>query len=516
MVVRIPPEMSSAPPPAGEKGQPPSLPLAKKLVFLAQPRPFFRSSGEAWVTLDDGTTCRIKSEEFQEWLQRQAYTRLGEVAPESAIKSAVRTLASLTSQAEEVKLYKRVAGVGDRVWLDLGDGQHVEVTPDGWNVRDEAQVKFRRVENYAPLPEPQTGGSVAPLREMFAAVPDDAWSLILGWLLDALKGHGPYLVLILSGVQGSCKTYLSKTLKRLLDPTKKAPLTSIPHTEDDVALLAETDHVLAFDNVSGLSQRQSDILCRLTHGSGFRKRTLYTNDGQTIFDSANPILLNGIPDFSDSNDLIDRAVRVVLPEVRTRVAERELDATFDRIRPIVLGGLLDLLAAGLRDRPRTTIPPTRMYDSALWVTACTGSQEFLTAYAANREEAAEVALDGSPLAQLLLGLLDWEPEGLVHTPPAGVGAGRFHGTTNQLREAIRYYATVMGGYDAEADLRTAKALNNKLRRDKPALERVGVTIEFGKTNGRRWVEVRKAPGTVPGVTGTVEAPSGAVGAVDAA
>ncbi len=357
----------------------PTIALAKKLIFLAQAdnRHFFRASGEAWVTLDDDSVCRVESKTFQSWLYQEAYTKLTEAPSDGAVSAAVKTLASLALQGEDVKLYKRVARIGDHIWIDLGDGQYADVTAGGWSIRDAAPIKFRRVANFAPLPTPMTNGSVTPLREMFVAVPDDDWTLIMGWVLDALKGHGPYLVLIISGVQGSCKSYLSKTLKKLLDPTQKAPLTAIPYNEDDVAMLAETDHVLAFDNVSSMSQRQSDILCRLTHGSGFRKGTLYTNDGQTIFDSSNPILLNGIPDFSDSNDLIDRAVRVILPEISKRMAERELDATFEQMKPVVLGGLLDLLAAGLQRLPTTTISSTRMFDSALWITACTGDEEFI-------------------------------------------------------------------------------------------------------------------------------------------
>ncbi len=75
---------------------------------------------------------------------------------------------------------------------------------------------------------------------------------------------------------------------------------------------------------------------------------------------------------------------------------------------------------------------------------------------------------------------------------------------------LQSYCNVRGGHSTENDLKTPKALNNRLRRDKPAFQRVGVTIEFGKTNGRRWVQITKSPGTVAAETGTVPAETGTV------
>ena len=69
-----------------------------------------------------------------------------------------------------------------------------------------------------PLPLPQGGGTVDDLRE-FLNVKDDAdFVLVVAWLLMALRGHGPYPVLVVAGEQGTAKSTLMALLRQLVEP----------------------------------------------------------------------------------------------------------------------------------------------------------------------------------------------------------------------------------------------------------------------------------------------------------
>jgi hypothetical protein len=150
--------------------------------------------------------------------------------------------------------------------------------------------------------------------------------------------------------------------------------------------------VLAFDNVSGLPAWISDTLCRLATGGGFAVRQLYSDQDEVLFDAARPVILNGIEDIVTRPDLADRAVFLTLepiPEERRR-PEEELWAAFEAERPRILGVLLDAVAKGLADLPRTKLDKLpRMADFALWATACETalwpSGTFWSAYCGNRE-----------------------------------------------------------------------------------------------------------------------------------
>ena len=135
--------------------------------------------------------------------------------------------------------------------------------------------------------------------------------LVVAWLLAALRSSGPYPLLAISGEQGSAKTVLSKLLRALIDPNA-APVRALPREERELMIAANNGHLLAFDNLSGLSTWLSDALSRLASGGSFAVRQLYTDDEEVLFKAARPTLLNGIEDIIGRPDLADRAIFLAL------------------------------------------------------------------------------------------------------------------------------------------------------------------------------------------------------------
>src|SRR5271166_2480207 len=108
-------------------------------------------------------------------------------------------------------------------------------------------------------------------------------------------------------------------------------------------IAANNGHLLAFDNVSGLSPWLSDALCRLASGGSVAVRQLYTDNEEVLFEAARPILLNGIEDVVSRPDLGDRAICLTLAPIgdTRRRPESELWRNFEIARPRILGVLLD-------------------------------------------------------------------------------------------------------------------------------------------------------------------------------
>ena len=131
------------------------------------------------------------------------------------------------------------------------------------------------------------------------------------------------------------------------------------------------------------------------------------------------MFLNGIPDFTERPDPLDRSLSIQQPVLEAKKSEKVLETEWTKTLPRILGGVLDLLVMGLRRWDETPEAGVyRMADAVRWVTACLGDDSFERAYRENREAATEHGLACSPLAPVLMQFLDTEAPA-----PLGVGAG---------------------------------------------------------------------------------------------
>src|SRR5215470_17027687 len=219
-------------------------------------------------------TWPIRSKRFRGWLRRRYYQTTGNAASAAEIRSALDLLeARAQFDGPQQTVHIRTAEHAGHIYLDLADDhwRAVEIGPDGWRVIGCAPVRFRRSAGMLPLPVPQQGGSIESLNSFLNLASRDDFVLIVAWLLAALRSGGPYPLLAISGEQGSAKTVLSKMLRALIDPNVAA-VRALPREQRELMIAANNGHVLAFDNLSGLSPWLSDALCRLASGGSFAVR----------------------------------------------------------------------------------------------------------------------------------------------------------------------------------------------------------------------------------------------------
>ena len=454
-----------------------------------------RSGAELWHTAAGDAYATVSINGHQEhyplssraardYLSRLFYQHDGKAPNASALQDAINTLSGIARfDGDAHDAHVRVARDGDRFYLDLGDPawRAVEITAHGWQVVDRPTVRFRRPRGLLPLPVPIRGGSIAELQPFLNIANNDAFVLMTMWALAMFRPHGPYPILIFMAEQGSAKTTTTRVLRRLVDPNE-ADVRCPPRCTEDLMIAASNGHVVAFDNLSRLSDEFSDNLSVLATGGGFAVRQLYTNHEEAIFNATKPIILSGISQVATRGDLLDRAIVITLPPIpdSQRKDEEVFWRDFETARPRILGAFLDAVVVGLQRLPYVRLErKPRMADFAMWGVAtepaCPWTEPvFFNAYAANRTDAIEATLDGDHLVDAVKLLTPWE------------------GTASELLQAItlKMPDSITNRKDWYSKPRQ---VSDALRRLAPGLRGIGIDVLFSKQgHGRkRLIHIRR-------------------------
>jgi hypothetical protein len=410
-----------------------------RLFAIAEDRPLFRAvDGETFVTFTVNgheEFWPVKASRFRKWLLHNYRKRYGDTPQKEGLNSVIELLdAKASFDAELVTVSIRVGLYGDAIYLDLCDDawRAIRVDANGWHVVSSPPVRFRRSKGMLTLPDPVPGGSVGDLRSLLN-VDDESWPLVLGWLIGAFHPRGPYPILAIVGEQGSSKSTTARLLQSLVDPSK-AQLRSAPDSVQDLMVAAKHSWCLAFDNLSKMSPKLSDVLCRLSTDGAFGARQLFSDDDENLIEASRPVILTSIAEIATRSDLLDRCIVVQLSPIRReqRRTEAVLDAEFERVKPAILGSLLDAVIGGIQNLPSVQLKHLpRMADFATWVVACEAglgltAGSFLDAYILNVQAANSIALESSPIFAAVARLLD--------------GSKRFEGTAAELLEKLNKVA----------------------------------------------------------------------------
>ena len=462
---------------------------ADKVVDLASDFDLFTTPGdevEGWasVVIDGGReTFRLRSRQCRHLLNSRYWHAFGKTLGSTAVDSAICVLQGRAVHEGSVEATAiRVAAHDGRIFVDVSDKQRhvIEISVGGWEIVRSCPVRLVRPQGQMPLPLPVKGGSLDLIRP-FVNVEEGDWVLLLSWIVCCFHPTGPYPILVLNGGQGSAKSTTTKVCKRLVDPSK-AGLRSDPRNVQDLAIAAQNAWVLAFDNLSRISDSLSDAFCQVSTGGVFSTRLLYSNDEEVLLEFKRPLSINGIPDLAVQPDLIDRSIHLVLPTLPkgTRRLEDRFWAAFDAEHARMFGALLDAVSAMLRLVPTITIEdPPRMADFALVGVAVETHLglppgTFLRAYEENRNAAAKLALAESGIVEPLRILL------------VGLG-GVFHGTPTQLFDALQASTNpvVLRARRNRKWPRSVNSFSAVLRRLSQAFDKVGLFYEDGHENTQK-------------------------------
>jgi hypothetical protein len=429
-------------------------------------------------------TWQLQSKGLEHFLKKKFYEETSITPKQDAWRAAIDILeAKARYDSLERDVYVRVGQLDRKIFVDLGDTEWraIEIGTHSWNIIKNPPVRFRRAPGMLPLPEPEAGGSIDALRPFVNVTNEADFVLVVAWVLGALHYPGPYPLLVLSGEHGTAKSTCASILQHLVDPSS-ATRQALPREERDVFIAAKNRHVLAFDNLSTLRGWVSDCLCRLSTGGSQASRRYYTNDGEVLFAAQRPVIINGIEDLVRRQDLADRAIFITLQPIEKahRLPEQKLWSKFKGEQPRILGALLDALAHGLRTLPEIDereLP--RMADFALRLMACEGALwprgTFLNAYARNREEAMEAAIQADQVASAVVALMTVRTMRTTILQGISAREARWEGTASDLLRELDALIDDRARRDKSWP-KVPQLLSNRLRRAASFLRERGIEI----------------------------------------
>ncbi|MFH1866157.1 MAG: hypothetical protein ABIK85_09760 [Candidatus Eisenbacteria bacterium] len=438
-----------------------------------------RFNAEVW-------SCRSKT--FQGWLRKCLWDREAKIAGSEALSSALGVITA-TAQYDGLKhaLHNRVAWHDSAIWLDLTNQgwEAVKVTGRTWEVVTSPPILFRRFSHQRALPEPAGGGDLHELLHFVNLGDPHQELLFLVYVVCCFVPDIPHPIVVLHGPQGSAKTTLFRLLRQLIDPSAVGVL-SFPHSPSELVQQLSHHWAPCYDNISSISTPVSDILCRTVTGEGFSKRELFSDDEDIIYEFRRCVGMNGVNVVAQKLDLIDRCILFGLEPIspEDRRTEESIWGAFEEARPRLLGGALDALsrAIALRDSVRLATLP-RMADFAFWGYAVAealghSGEEFLAAYEGNARARNEEALLASPVAAMVVELMEQREE--------------WKGTPTELLDVLEGLAVEHSvNTKASGWPKAAHTLTRRLNEVQANLRAMGVSIDKGRGGRQRSVVITR-------------------------
>jgi hypothetical protein len=404
--------------------------------------------------------------------------------------------AKAVHEGKTLQLWNRVAMVDGTVYYDLGDGQKiVTIDKTGWKITNKAPVRFKRFSHQLLQVEPVAGDLTEVLK--FVNLKNETDGLLfLTYLITGLNPIIPRALLTLFGDQGSAKSTALRVTRCILDPSnagtnhpsKAGNLLSPPKDETDLANKTLRHYCLYLDNLSSCPDWLSDAFARITTGSSFSKRKLYT-DTDEITINAMPLLgINGINLVVERPDLLDRLLILEMERIPddARKTERKFWEEFRETLPRILGGLFTSLSKTLAVVEGLTFEHLpRMADYATFATAgavALGKTqgEFISAFTQNIKKQNQSAVDSSVVAQVILEFMDDKEE--------------WKGTSSELHKALMELATKSnlriggeGGFP-----KASNWLWKKIQIIRPNLNSFGIKAEHSEDKFASTVKLTKS------------------------
>jgi len=442
-------------------------------------------------------THAVRSSTFRRYVTRLVYLETGSVPSKQTLEGAVGLLeAKAQFDGELLEVVVRIGELDGNTYVDIGNDswEVIQISRIGWSVitAPPPRLRFKRPKGLLSLPRPERGGDINSLRQFVNVRSDQEWWLLIGWLVSVFRVGYPYGVLLLIGEQGSAKSTVAKMLKAITDPNI-ASLRRPATNESDLIIAATNSHVVAYDNLSRLTESMSDAVCVVSTGGGLGKRRLYTDSDEELLSVMRPVILTAINNIATRGDLADRGLSITLqiPEIRRR--ERELWQAFDKEAPYLLGALLDGAVCGLKNIETVVVDDLpRMADLAEWVTACESglgipAGAFVNAYRDNRNSNYQHVLESHPIGLPILQLAseqEWE------------------GSATELLKTLA--SRVPEAITKSRDWpNTGQKLSNEIERIAPALRASGVRVDKERSATKRTIILGPHQG-VTSVTGVID------------
>ena len=434
-----------------------------------------------------------KNKELAEVITYQCREITGKFPSKESVNTAISYYSEKARrEGEPLELFNRVGERDGLFYYDLLNGRAVRIAPGSWQTV-QAPVMFRRMNHQQAQPDPQPGGD--PWRFFdFCRLPKELHLLAMVTICTCFIPRISHPAIHVTGSQGAGKSFASRLLKQLVDPSA-VMLSTMPRKIEDMLLLIWRYYVPIFDNVSGFNAEIGDVFCSIISGGVIEKRTLHTDSDTTIMKASGVIVFSSITSLHDRPDLHERTIKLELERIpkEERRTERRLWGEFEAALPGILGGVFDLVAKAMHIFPNVELQALpRMADYATWgyaVAEAMGGRgaEFLMDYTGNATLATAELLEHNTFFASIV-------QAMERPGPGGL-SGTFKEVLSELVEIAAPGGSGIKALEKDRSFpSSARSFRKHLERLKVPLEDMGLVyiIDNHRTNkGRAAVEFRK-------------------------
>lgn len=258
----------------------------------------------------------------------------------------IKTKKRFSKNTPKKQTFIRCAFENNTLWYDLCNQKRevVKITKDDFQIipYNKKCPLFFRTPYMSEQVWPDFDFKGNPIREYFKLIrkPNDivAQSNFIALFLEHIDVPIP----VFGGSTDASKTVTSALVKMLVDPSGKKIEdygTSMPTKPDDLATILYCNYLTSFENISKLSNEQSDMLCQANTGANFSARMFYAQGEEKRLAIHRKSILNGITVNIDRDDLGRRTLPYDLPsfKIGEKKTKEQVLSEFNAILPDLLG-----------------------------------------------------------------------------------------------------------------------------------------------------------------------------------
>jgi hypothetical protein len=332
---------------------------------------------------------RVESTFFKTWLAELLWNAESKIPSQTDVNSALNYLKARANRGKQIKLYNRVAGDSQTIYIDVADKHNhvIKITSEGWEVIENPPILFRRYSHQLPLvdinellrvretssiPSIPSNNNVRCLLKHVNIVKNDGLLFLIDVVSKFVPGI-PHAILNVYGLQGYGKSTILRLVRMLVDPSS-LELLSLPRSKAELVQQLDHNWCAFYDNVSYIESWISDELCRAVTGGGFSKRKLFTDADDIIFNFKRCIGINGINNPAYRGDLLDRCLLLEVKDIHEidRKTEEQIFQEFHKDKQMILVSIFDTLSKAISIYPSIKLDRLfRLADYMKWGYAIT-------------------------------------------------------------------------------------------------------------------------------------------------
>lgn len=447
-------------------------------------------------------TVRLKDEKFKNYLSHLLREAENKVANTESKTQVISLLQYDASHGKCYNLYNRVAPdpKDASIWLDMADSQNqaYHITKDGWTLETKVPILFRRYEHQRPLVNAVMGGDATKLLEFVKIGANKKSEISKHRELLLLVQTASYLIPEIAhplnamfGCPGSHKSTAQRFIREIFDPSA-ALLLRIPRDENVALQVLDHHYIPIFDNLDYLPRWFSDMLCGAVTGAGQESRALYTDEDSFIRSFRRCVMLNGLNLPATKGDLLNRTIMHPSEPDCKRRTEQELNDSYAKALPEILGGFLDVAAEALKIKG--SVYPSKLFrlaDFTEWGAALAqalgySAEDFIKAMDENLESQNQADIENNVVADAFLA--EFNKEGLDYAEK--IEGNEVKGTPDEIYKLISARAHQMGVNTLGKKWpQAAQSFTRKLNDSKNAIIASGWNFEIGHDGTKRVMSI---------------------------